>query len=266
MGRRFLTFCFVALALFLHPLPASGWGYQGHRMIADIAMDHLTPEARQNLRELLGDNGLASISTWADDIKNGRPETKPWHYVDIPSTADGYLAARDCPVGDCVVAKINLFAAVLADPHQPLADRKEALKFLVHFVGDIHQPFHALTDGRGGNDVPVSEFGLQTCGNYSCELHGAWDTDLIRHADLREHEYAGLLESMIASEHIEPGADTPEQWANESFQLAKAAWVKPGADLGQAYYDRERPVMDRQLALAGLRLARVLNEELGSPR
>jgi nuclease S1 len=79
-------------------------------MIADIAMDHLTPEARENLRELLGDNDLASISTWADDINNGRPETKPWHYVHIPSTADGYLATRDCPDGDCVVAKINLFA------------------------------------------------------------------------------------------------------------------------------------------------------------
>jgi hypothetical protein len=67
---------------------------------------------------------------------------------------------------------------------------------------------------------------------------------------------------MIASEHLEPGADTPEQLANESFQLPKAAWVKPGADLDQAYYDRERPVMDRQLALAGLRLARLLNATL----
>jgi S1/P1 Nuclease len=112
MGRRFLTFCFVALALFLHPLPAVAWGYQGHRMIADIAMDHLTPEARQSLRELLRDNDLASISTWADDIKNDRPETKPWHYVDIPSTAAGYLAARDCAAGDCVVAKIEQFEAV----------------------------------------------------------------------------------------------------------------------------------------------------------
>ena len=69
---------------------------------------------------------------------------------------------------------------------------------------------------------------------------------------------------MIASEHLEPGADTPEQWSDESFELAKAAWVKPGADLGQAYYDRERPVMDRQLALAGLRLARMLNAMLGN--
>jgi hypothetical protein len=145
--------------------------------------------------------------------------------------------------------------------HQPLAVRQEALKFLVHFVGDIHQPFHALADGRGGNDVAVSEFGLQTCGNYSCELHGAWDTDLTRHAGLREHGYVGLLESMIASEDLEPGADPPEQWAK--FELAKGAWVKPGADLDQAYYDRERPVMDRQLALAGLRLARMLNATLG---
>jgi hypothetical protein len=72
------------------------------------------------------------------------------------------------------------------------------------------------------------------------------------------------LEIMIASEHLEPGADTPEQWANESFELAKGAWVKPGADLDQAYYDRERPVMDWQLALAGLRLARMLNGTLSA--
>jgi hypothetical protein len=110
MGRRFLTFCFVALALLLRSFPAQAWAHRGHRVIADIAMDHLTPEARQSLMELLGDNDLASISTWADDIRNGRPETKPWHYVDIPSSANGDQATRDCPDGDCVVAKINLFA------------------------------------------------------------------------------------------------------------------------------------------------------------
>ena len=253
----------AALAFLLPARAAYSWGVQGHRIIADIAADRLSPEARQNLRELLGDNDLASISTWADDIRNDRPETKPWHYVDIPSTAGGYDAARDCQQDNCVVARIRLFAHVLADANQPLADRQEALKFLVHFVGDLHQPFHALADARGGNDVPVSVAGSQQCGDTPCELHGVWDTELIRHAWLSDSQYVARVEAMISKRHIRAGADTPEQWANESLQLAKQVCVEPGANIDEAYYERELPVLDRQLALAGLRLARILNEELG---
>lgn len=248
---------------FLLPAPSAySWGVQGHRIIADVAMDHLSRAARQNIQELLGDSDLASISTWADDIRNDRPETKPWHYVDIPSTAGGYDAARDCQEGDCVVAKIRLFAQVLGDANEPLAVRQEALKFLVHFVGDLHQPFHALADARGGNDVSVSVAGSQQCGDYPCELHGVWDTELIHHAWLSEQQYAAKVEAMISRRHIRSGADTPEQWADESLQLAKQAWVEPGTNIDEAYYERELPALDRQLALAGLRLARMLNAEL----
>jgi len=256
----------VAALLLILPRPqAWAWGSEGHRIIADIAWDHLNDATLKTLRQFLGDNDLASISTWADDIRSGRPETGPWHYVDIPPDSSGY-EPKDCPDDNCVVAQINQFARILGDPEQPFAARSEALKFVVHFVGDLSQPFHAMADARGGNDIPVSVFGATQCGDYPCNLHSVWDTELIRHTGLREHRYAGELEEMIAADHLRAGSADPVAWANDSLQLAKQAWVQPQTNIDEDYYLRERPVVDRQLALAGLRLARLLNEELGGSK
>jgi hypothetical protein len=253
----------VAAFLLLFPQPqAWGWGSEGHRIIADIAWDHLNDATLKTLRQFLGDNDLASISTWADDIRSARPETGPWHYVDIPPDSGGY-EAKDCPDDNCVVARIHQFARILDDPEEPFAKRSEALKFLVHFVGDLSQPFHAMADARGGNDIPVTVFGSAQCGEYPCNLHSVWDTELILHTGLREHRYARELEEMIAANHLRAGSADPVAWANDSLALAKQAWVQPQTNIDEAYYLRERPVVDRQLALAGLRLARLLNEELG---
>jgi hypothetical protein len=252
----------AAFLLFVPHSPAWAWGVEGHRIIADIAWDHLDNATLKNLRSFLDDSDLASISTWADDIRSAHPETGPWHYVDIPKDASGY-EAEDCPDDNCVVAQIEKFARILGDPQQPFAARSEALKFLVHFVGDLSQPFHAMGDARGGNDIPVTAFGSAQCGDYPCNLHGAWDTELIQHTGVPEHLYALQLEKMIASDHLQAGSADPVAWANESRQLAREAWVQPQANIDQAYYLRERPVVDRQLALAGLRLATLLNKELG---
>jgi hypothetical protein len=251
----------IAFLLLLPQPEAWAWGSEGHRIIADIAWDHLNDTAIENLRPFLGDNDLASISTWADDIRSGRPETGPWHYVDIPPASAGY-DVKDCPGDNCVIARIRRFARVLGDRQQPFAARSEALKFLVHFVGDLSQPMHAMADARGGNDVPVSAFGATQCGDYPCNLHSVWDSELIDHTGLREHRYAKQLETMIAADHLQAGPDDPVAWANESLQLAKQAWVPPQTAIDEAYYLRERPIVDRQLALAGMRLAQILNEEL----
>jgi hypothetical protein len=253
----------TALLLLLPHARAWAWGSEGHRIIADIAWDHLNRATRKNLREFLGANDLASISTWADDIRKEHPETGPWHYVDIPPDSGGYQP-KDCPNDNCVVAQIDKFARILGDPDQPFAARSEALKYLVHFVGDLSQPFHAMADARGGNDIPVIVFGSTQCGDYACNLHSVWDTELIRHSGVREHRYARGLDRMIAKDHLQAGSDDPVAWANDSLQLATQAWVQPQTEIDEAYYLRERPVVDRQLALAGLRLARLLNEKLGN--
>jgi hypothetical protein len=252
----------AAFLLFLLLPQAWAWGNEGHRIIADIAWDHLNHATLEKLRPFLGDSDLASISTWADDIRSAHEETAPWHYVDIPKDASGY-DLKDCPGDNCVVAQITKFARIVGDPQQPWAARDEALKFLVHFVGDLSQPFHALADARGGNDIPVTVFGSAQCGAYACNLHSVWDTQLIDHTGLREHLYARELEKLIAADHLKAGPDDPVAWANESLQLARQARVQPQANIDQDYYLRERPVVDRQLALAGLRLARLLNQELG---
>jgi hypothetical protein len=252
------------LSLLVSAPPLHAWGPEGHAIVAEIAWDHLTAPARQNVHKLLGNAGLASIASWPDEIRPALPETSSWHYVNIPSNADGYLAARDCPGGNCVVAKIAFYGQVLGDPRFSPEAHLLALKFLVHFVGDVHQPFHALADGRGGNDIRVINHGMSQCGNNPCELHGVWDGDLVTESGMDARQYSSFLEKRIRRDHLSPGPSDPSVWADESWKLAKNALVQPGTALDEAYYQQERPIVEQRLALAGLRLARILNQDLDS--
>src|ERR1700731_3171785 len=146
------------------PARALAWGSEGHRIAAEIAEQYLEPAAARQVRELLAiENAttLAQVSTWADEIRPQRRDTARRHFVDIPvhpppGTPAAYDAVRDCPRGDCVVAAIERFAAVLRDRSAAPRRRLEALKFVVHFVADVHQPLHSADDGdRGGNMVRV---------------------------------------------------------------------------------------------------------------
>ena len=168
---------------------------------------------------------LAEVSTWADDIRRQRPSTAPWHYVDIPVHPQygppAYDAARDCPDGNCVVAKIDEFAAVLGDKAAPQRDRLEALKFLIHFVADIHQPFHCADDhDRGGNDTHVSFLGRNTT------LHALWDTGLLEAAAITdERAYALKLAQSIKPADLERWRrGTAADWATESYERARAIY------------------------------------------
>jgi hypothetical protein len=164
----------------------------------------------------------------------------------------------------CVVAKINELAKVLTDRNAARDQRAEALKFIVHFVGDIHQPLHAVGEAKGGNGVRVRFLGDVRCGRYECSLHGVWDTSMILHTGLNRQEYSQHLEDLIRAEKLTSANNgTPEQWANDSQRLAGAAWVPDGTNLDEQYYQREIKVADRQMALAGLRLGKLLNNTIG---
>jgi nuclease S1 len=137
---------------------------------------------------LLGNNHLYSIAAWADDVRRERPDTKGWHYVDIP-LGGKYDARRDCALPEsCVVQKINDLAKVLTDKNASREQRAEALKFIVHFVGDIHQPLHAVGEAKGGNGVHVRFLDDDRCGRYECNLHGVWDTSMITHTGLNRQD------------------------------------------------------------------------------
>lgn len=246
-------------------------------MVADIARQHLTNATKQQLRALLGNDDLAAISTWADDIRSQRPETYGWHFVDIPMTSPGFSQSRDCYRFDekhpqanndhhnCVVDRIAIFEQVLADRSASQADRVEALKFLVHFVGDVHQPLHAIGEARGGNDINVVEFGSPQCGTRPCNLHYAWDLGLIDHAGKDEPAYVSYLQTVISQRRLERSAGrSPADWANESFRLAHQIWLPSNGQVDQAYYEKNIEIVNERLALAGLRLARLLNQALGN--
>lgn len=265
----------VALILLLiFPCSQSfAWGSKGHRVIGDIARNHLTAAARQNLVALLGNDDLAAISTWADEVRPQRPESYGWHFVDIPKDAAGFSDERDCYRPDdrnpasktdhqnCVVDRITFFKKILADKNAAQTDRLEALKWVVHFVGDIHQPMHAVEEGRGGNTIHVVEFGSAQCGRYPCNLHYEWDTGLLEHSGRSEQDYVTYLEQMITAKKLQADG-TPEDWANESLGLARKVWLNDGGAIDQAYYDANIGVVDQRLAQAGLRLAGVLNAAL----
>jgi S1/P1 Nuclease len=266
----------VFLLLLLMPARSLAWGREGHRLVADIAQARLTATARLELKQLLGDDDLAAISVWADDIRHDRPNTYGWHFVDIPKDASGFSEARDCFRPDeryaytledhhnCVVDRITMFEQVLAARNAPQQERIEALKFLVHFVADVHQPLHAMAEARGGNDIHIVEFGSSQCGKYTCNLHQAWDTGLIEHTGFSEAEYVAKLNQLITRKNLDgQSKGSPEDWANESFGLAKKVWLSDGGSVDEQYYRNNIGVVDERLALAGVRLAAMLNQALG---
>jgi nuclease S1 len=153
------------------PVDAAAWGKAGHRVVAALATSLLASETQRQVADLL-DPGvtLADIATWADEVRPNRPTTGPWHNVYIPRGASGYNAQRDCSQG-CVVSAIEQSLRLLQDPSKGRAVHQEALKWVVHFVADLHQPLHAIADDR--NEVLVQLASRQM------NLHRLWDVDLI---------------------------------------------------------------------------------------
>ena len=253
----------VGLLGFLFPVPIGAWGDAGHRIVALVAADRLSPAVATAAHNLLEGKTLAEVATEADRIRQFRPETKNWHFVDIPKNATDYDPTRDCQPtdnGDCAIAAIERFRTTLADATKPTADRKEALTFLVHLLGDLHQPLHcANNNDRGGNEVKVKWFGKRS------NLHAIWDTGIIEEAALTDREFADeIAGGVTAAEVASIQAGTVIDWALEAHKLAKTHAYKISASklLGPQYYDANADTVDQQLLRAGLRLAKVLNEAL----
>jgi hypothetical protein len=271
--KKFLAFLLL-FAVVSAQLEA--WGPKGHSIVADIASSRLTSATKQNVELLLGSNTLASVSSWADTIRKERDESYDWHFVDIPKDAPGFAEERDCfrpqdkhkdaqtDHHNCVVDRIEIFEKVLADENASRTARIEALKWIVHFVGDLHQPLHAVEEARGGNDIKLPVFGSAKCGDYDCNLHWAWDTLLLEHTGYSEEEYVQRLQKLIAREDLaQQAAGTPQDWANESHMEARQIMNTKPAAVDEQYYQTNIALVDKKLALAGLRLAYLLNNTLG---
>jgi hypothetical protein len=239
---------------------AARWYDLGHRLVARVAERRLTPGAAAAVRDLLGGQSLADASVWADDIRQYRHDADALHFVNIPLDAAGYDPARDCPGGRCIIAAIERDSRVLADPGAAPATRAEALRFLIHFMGDLHQPLHVADAGdRGGNRRLVYLLGD------SMNLHQVWDGELLKLAAAGETDHLDRLRREMDTldlAALERG--TVAEWAMEGHRIAvRHAYRLPGdGRLGEAYVAANRPLIDHALIAAGVRLAKVLNDAL----
>jgi nuclease S1 len=242
------------------------WGRLGHRVISQFAEKQLTPKAKAAIAELLEPGeSLADASTWADENRGRLPKTAPRHYVDVPLDEPRYDArfSGEVSTKGCVVDKINEFRLTLRDPNKPAADRRFALRFLVHCVEDMHQPCHVGDNGdKGGNRTQVRFFDRGT------NMHALWDSGMIERVSKREDfwlEDLAALDSPEARQEAMKG--TVEDWATESLLAAREAYqvpetgvrLKSGEKLGNDYLKANLPAVRRRLYQGGVRLATVLN-------
>ena len=262
--------------------PALAWGEDGHSIVAEIAQQRLSEPAAQLVHKLLQGRSLASIASWADDYRASHPETMKWHFVDIPLDVATYNAARDCKPdkenGDCIIAELMRVQRDLSCATG--GAQTEALKFAVHFLGDIHQPLHTVKEEQGGNQIQVDVFmrGLATSPTTPAvhtpvNFHKAWDETLIQRTAWSWGAYVDRLESDWLKSSQEAKAEDPATnhtpidenaliaWAEETHKAAQKVWYwRPANEVLDDRYLRDvLPIMDRQLGIAGLRLAGFLN-------
>ena len=218
MHFRYLSF----VALLVVPAFARAWGGDGHQLTCLIAEDHLTPAAQAGIRQLIGSAYIsdAENANWADEIRRDRTETGPWHFVDIPIDAAGFDEKRDGQDGNNVIDKITFFENVLKDKSVSKSDRVEALKFVVHLVGDVHQPLHCAerNKDKGGNLRLVFMPGQPMATN----LHSVWDSGILeRHmGKARNLDYSDKLNAAITPQQAKQWArGTPTDWAKASKKM-----------------------------------------------
>lgn len=241
-------------------LPLHAFGPTGHLIAGRVAETHLCPAAARRLSPLLGGWSLATAGLWPDIIRSDPAweHSRSWHYLNVDDrTSISRVAASS---GDNVLAALARFESQLGDAGLPLRQRQEALRFVVHFVADIHQPLHVgRADDRGGNLQPVRLPGSGKPGN----LHAVWDGELLLSGEA-EAPWTAARYSAGPWAYTHPAA-----WAEESRSLRGQVYdlpSRPLPELGGAYLDQARRLLRLRLVQAGLRLAVRLNAAMGCPR
>jgi hypothetical protein len=238
------------------------WWDLGHRIVARIAEQRLTPQAQAAVREILEGQSLADASVWADNIRQYRHDADPLHFVNIPLADTRYDPRKHCPNGRCIIAAIEAEKRALRDPAISGEGRAEALRFLIHFMGDLHQPLHVADNhDRGGNQRTVYLDGDST------NLHKVWDGQILEHQGLMESAYLEVLHrDMDTMDLAALERGTVVDWAMEGHRIAVEHAYRLPRDgrIGDGYIQANRPLIDHALIAAGVRLARVLNDVLGN--
>ena len=307
----------AALILLFSPVRAWSWGCEGHQAVAMIAEKHMNRHALERVNQLLrsvpidpalprwcssqGLDPMSDSATWADDIRKPRPETGPWHYIDIPRDAPKSAVAESCPASTgCITSALQHQIEVLRSNNTDSHTRADALRFIIHFVGDLHQPLHCVSNNDlGGNCVPVDFMGNPPAEknpeaeSYSPNLHGIWDFNILQRMKGMESvaQWADSIDRRFSSQTAgwQNAGINLDDWAWESHELADSVvysklpvaipveepdLVKACSDdnhismrmlslherVSQQYVDAVGPTINEQIAKAGIRLAMILNQ------
>ncbi|NCD68031.1 S1/P1 nuclease [Mucilaginibacter agri] len=252
MKKYLLSFVFALCAVIL-----VSWGYVGHQTVALIAEKHLTPQAQEAVKTLLGNQSIGDIASWADEIRDDK--TFPEHFINAPLglTRSQFEQEVISQPQDNVYKAILANEAILKSVMTSHEDKQKALKFIVHFVGDLHQPFHvSRKEDLGGNKIQVRFEDKGT------NLHSLWDSRLIDKQGLKSSEMVAQLDQATPDQIKQWQSDSLMQWIWESYQIATRLYAeaKPGSKLGEEYYQTHIGIVDERIEQAGIRLAGLLNE------
>ncbi|WP_460503326.1 S1/P1 nuclease [Hymenobacter agri] len=266
LGARSLVL-FVVLLLAM-PRAGRAWGVLGHRAVARIAENHLTPAARQQVSQILGWETMPLVSTWADELRNDPQykETAPWHYLNVATGLDfaAFVKQLNDPSLLAPAAPTNAYTALLQarrdlkDPAKSADEKRVALKFLIHIVGDVHQPLHVgHAEDKGGNSITVNWRSRE-----DSNLHSVWDTAILEYPGFTFTEMSATYDHATPTEIKQWQKDEIPTWLFESYQLCTpiyaAAATNPKFDWH--FYPTFGPVAQQQVLKAGIRLAGQLNE------
>lgn len=242
------------------------WDATGHAIVAMLAEERLTPQAREAVTMLLEGQSMVQVASWPDQVRN--KQTAPWHYVNIEIEEPKYVPDRHCPDQQCVIGQIDRFRETLADPSINPAKRQKALKYLVHFVGDLHQPLHAgQHHDRGGNDVKVVFLGkaINPFTKKPWNLHQVWDNGLLdQYATDTKQAVSQVNEWLTSQDEATLAQGSVIDWAMQSHDMARdhAYAFSVDRQLGAEYVQHNLPAVEAQLGRAGIRLAALLNMAL----
>jgi hypothetical protein len=262
--RAFKKMIFFGSVFFL-PFCSFGWGVQGHRIVGQVADSYLTAKARIAVQKILGNESMAMASNWADFIKSDSAYDSiyRWHYINVDAGLSSvqlhaYLA-KDT-VAD-IYTKMNFLIRELKNKKLPQDKKKMYLKFLIHFVGDVHQPFHVgHHEDLGGNKVSIVWF------NNPGNLHALWDDQLINFQQLSYTEYTNAINHTTQKQRLAWQKQPVSEWVIESYVLAEQFYSEikqPDQKLSYRYNFDHVQVLNERLLKAGVRLAGLLNQIFG---
>ena len=261
----------LVLALLMAPLAGRAWGVLGHRAVARIAENHLSATARREVVRLLGHETMPLVSTWADELRNDPQfsNTAPWHYLNVAVGLDfpAFVKQLNDPALAAPAAPTNAYTALLQarrdlkDPKKTAEEKVVALKFIIHLVGDVHQPLHVgHAEDKGGNEIKVTWRSRD-----ETNLHSVWDGALVEYPGFTYLEMAAAYDHATTAQIKQWQQDDIPTWLFESYQLCTPVYAAAAANpkFDWHFYPTFGPTVEQQVLKAGIRLAGVLNEVFG---